>query len=274
MIIDSHVHIFYDEILASSPEASCEEFLAAGEKRFARILATADAAGIDKLCIIGEPPSRISTRAQEEAGANGLVLRLLEKFPDRLYGYIRVNPNNPGEAAAEMDRCLGIPGVIGVKVGGKRGCPGSLKADSPQYEPLMERLLEPGGIMLMHAWNKTTGNYEQESTPFEVAAMAEKFPNVPIQMAHLNGANYDGILAVAPFGNVFADTSGSNPEAGFLEWATGVMGTERIVFGSDATGRDFAVQIAKVAGADISEEAKAKILGGNLHEIINGRPRG
>ena len=46
------------------------------------------------------------------------------------------------------------------------------------------------------------------------------------------------------------------------------LGEDRVIYGSDVSGRSFASQLAKVHGADISEEAKKKIFSGNLIKLL------
>ena len=46
------------------------------------------------------------------------------------------------------------------------------------------------------------------------------------------------------------------------------LGPERVVYGSDAGGRSFASQLAKVLGADIPDAAKALIAGGNIRRLL------
>jgi predicted TIM-barrel fold metal-dependent hydrolase len=46
------------------------------------------------------------------------------------------------------------------------------------------------------------------------------------------------------------------------------LGCERVLFGSDAGGRGFASQLAKVQGADIPEAARRLILGANLRRLL------
>ncbi len=52
-----------------------------------------------------------------------------------------------------------------------------------------------------------------------------------------------------------------------LSYAVSVLGPERIVYGSDAPGRDMAVQLAKVTSAPLSSEASALILGSNAQRL-------
>jgi predicted TIM-barrel fold metal-dependent hydrolase len=46
------------------------------------------------------------------------------------------------------------------------------------------------------------------------------------------------------------------------------LGAERVIYGSDAGGRSFASQLAKVMGAEIPEAARQLILGENLRRLL------
>jgi predicted TIM-barrel fold metal-dependent hydrolase len=46
------------------------------------------------------------------------------------------------------------------------------------------------------------------------------------------------------------------------------LGAERVIYGSDAGGRSFASQLAKVTGAEIPESARRLILGENLRRLL------
>ena len=52
------------------------------------------------------------------------------------------------------------------------------------------------------------------------------------------------------------------------EMAVRELGAERVLYGSDAGGRSFASQLAKVYSADISLEAKRLILRENLRRLL------
>ena len=53
-----------------------------------------------------------------------------------------------------------------------------------------------------------------------------------------------------------------------VEMAVRELGPKRIIYGSDAGGRSYASQLAKVIGADISQRDKELILGGNLQRLL------
>ena len=59
-----------------------------------------------------------------------------------------------------------------------------------------------------------------------------------------------------------------SPAAGITEMAVRELGPNRVVFGSDAPGRSFASQLAKVYGADVPEEAKHRIFSTNLKQLL------
>jgi hypothetical protein len=46
------------------------------------------------------------------------------------------------------------------------------------------------------------------------------------------------------------------------------LGAERVLYGSDAGGRSFASQLAKVLGAEIPGNARRLILGENLKRLL------
>jgi uncharacterized protein len=53
-----------------------------------------------------------------------------------------------------------------------------------------------------------------------------------------------------------------------VEMAVRELGDQRVLFGSDAAGRSFASQLAKVYGAEIPIESKRLILRENLRGLL------
>ncbi|HIC70360.1 MAG TPA: amidohydrolase, partial [Candidatus Latescibacteria bacterium] len=125
--------------------------------------------------------------------------------------------------------------------------------------------------ILQHAWRKTTGNLEGESTPGDVAHLARRHPRARIIMAHLNGCNPRGIEEVADCPNIFIDTSGGDPERGVVELAVARLGARRVLFGSDAPIRHFGVSLAKVLGAELSDSVRRELLWNNAARLLPAR---
>jgi predicted TIM-barrel fold metal-dependent hydrolase len=83
------------------------------------------------------------------------------------------------------------------------------------------------------------------------------------------GGNWElGIRAVRACKNLSLDLAGSDPTAGFTEMAVREAGAERVIYGSDVSGRSFASQLAKVRGAHIPDSARNMILGENLRRMM------
>ena len=85
---------------------------------------------------------------------------------------------------------------------------------------------------------------------------------------HTGGQWELGIRAVRSLPNVAIGLAGSDPTAGFVEMAVRELGARRVVYGSDVPGRSFASQLAKVTGAEISDEERRLILGENLKRLL------
>ena len=59
-----------------------------------------------------------------------------------------------------------------------------------------------------------------------------------------------------------------DPESGMVEAAASALGWERIVYGSDVTGRHFAVQMGKTLGTDLPDAVKKDILWNNAARLM------
>lgn len=199
---------------------------------------------------------------QELREANSHVIELMAQFPGEVIGFCYVSPQHPTESLEEIRRCVAEGPMPGIKLWV------ATKASDPAVDPILREAARLGVPVLQHAWYKTTGNMADESSPADVADMARRHPDVTIQMAHLNGGGERGVQDIAPYGNIIVDTSGGEPEAGLLEYAVAELGAERIVFGSDAPGRDYSVQLGKVLGADLTEEQRRLILSANMLRIL------
>ncbi|MCF7838658.1 MAG: amidohydrolase family protein [Candidatus Marinimicrobia bacterium] len=252
MIIDIHVH---------PPAVPAKRSLIGtpGETA-ARMLAAADRAGINALCILG----RFWPYPDEEGirQINDATLALVRSRPDRLYGLCFLNPTLPARfLLAELDRCLDA-GLRGVKLEYE------VNARDARLDPILKKVTERGVFLLHHAWYKTVGKCAHESDPSDIAHLAERHPRAQIVMAHLTACGMRGVLDIQGFENVWVDTSGSQPFSGMVEYAVNKLGSDRVLFGSDAPIRDFAAQLGRVQGAQLTEAQRRRILGGNAARLL------
>lgn len=232
------------------------------EERASQLLRYADRMQMEKLCIYmgmkwSQDPEPADLRKQ-----NDEVLRALKAHPDRLIGFVYLSTKHVQESLAEMDRCVANGPMVGVKLWVARRC------STEEIDPIIRRAAELKALIFQHTWFKVNGNYAGESTPDDLVEVAKRFPEVPLICGHTGGDWELGIRAIKGCPNLYADLAGSEPTAGYTEMAVRELGAERVIYGSDAGGRSFATQLAKVHGAAITEEQKLLIFGGNLRRLL------
>lgn len=233
-------------------------------ERLAHLFRYADRLGIARLVLfLGIPPHAADPSPEQLVEVNNQVLEALGPWSKRAVGFAYVNPNHVEASLAEMDRCIRRGPMAGVKLWIAKHC------DADELDPIVQRATKLKAVVFQHTWLKATGNEPGESTPFDMVKLAARHPEATLICGHAGGDWERGIRAIRPFANVTLGISGFDPTAGVVEMAVRELGSERVVFGSDAGGRSFASQLAKVLGADISQRAKRMILSDNIRRLLH-----
>lgn len=252
MRIDIHTHLFTPGPVPSEAELASAVRLARRQ-------------GIDRLVLLGNITAMGGPDPTPEAivAINSHTLGAMARYPDVYVGFCYLNPAHPASfLAEEIERCVVAGGMRGIKLWI------AVKATDRRLDPILQRAQELGVPVLHHAWYKATQFAYNESTPAEVAALARRFPQVTLIMAHLGGGRERGVLDVAEVPNVLVDTSGAQPEAELVEYAVRRLGAGRVLFGSDWPIRDFGVQVGRVLGADLDPRQRERILGENAARLL------
>src|SRR6266571_2089315 len=230
--------------------------------RLGKLLEYADRMGIARLCVFMGMEWSYDPSPEKMRQENDEVLRALRHFPDRAFGFVYLNPRHKQASLDELNRCIRDGPMVGVKLWVAR------RANAAELDLIVQRATELKAVVFQHTWIKITGNLPGESTPMDLAALAARHPQASIICGHTGGDWERGLRVVRAQKQMAVDLAGSDPTAGFTEMAVRELGAERVIYGSDVPGRSFASQLAKVQGADISEEAKRLILGGNLTRLL------
>jgi len=195
------------------------------------------------------------------------VLSIFERWPNLLLGMIQLNANDVPSSMEALDRWLRDGPMVGVYFAGSG--PAVLACTDPRMDPLVERIHELNGVIMQHTWFKTGGKQGPgESTPAELATLARRYPQQTFICAHAGGEWEQGIRAVQASPNVVVETSGFDATAGFIEMAVQELGPRRIIFGSHLPSRSLGTELGKVLGAEISEDDRRLILGGNFRRLL------
>ncbi|HEO70644.1 MAG TPA: amidohydrolase [Candidatus Hydrogenedentes bacterium] len=248
MIIDCHAHI------VDATDHTLDE-----------ILARADRAGIDRICI-----SSLGRRAWDHLPS---VERLIEadedvceavaKHPDRFIGAVYISADHVEKSLELLDKSIANGPCRMLKWWI------SQLADDPRLNPIVERCIELDVPILAHTWTKATGNHPNESTCWHVVNMARRYPEMKIWMAHCGGLWEESARVVQHCANVCMDISGGEPEDGIVDCLLRHIGPERIFYGSDIPGRSFVVQMSKVLSSNADESAKRMILGESVRRWLH-----
>lgn len=237
-------------------------FPGTGKERALALLKYADRMGIDRLIVFLGFSRMPSPSPQQFREDNDEVLRVLEAAPDRLLGFVYLNPNYVEESLRELDRCVRDGPMVGVKLWIAMEC------HDPRLDPIAERAGQLKAVILQHAYWRTVPNLPDESHPGHVAELAARHPKVSFISAHSGNDWERGIRGVRAVKNVYTEVSGFDPTAGVVEMAVRELGAERVIYGSDAGGRSYASQLSKVRSADLSETDRRLILGGNIERLL------
>jgi len=232
------------------------------EARLEKLLEYADRMGIARLCVFMGMDWSYDPSPENMRHENDEVLRALRRFPDRAFGFVYLNPKHTQASLDELNRCVRDGPMVGVKLWVAQHC------NAPEINPLIERASALKALVFQHTWLKITGNLPGESTPMELAELASRHTQAMLVCGHSGGDWEQGLRAIRPHKNVYADLGGGDPTAGFTEMAVRELGAERVLYGSDVGGRSFASQLAKVMGADIPKSARRLILGENLKRLL------
>jgi predicted TIM-barrel fold metal-dependent hydrolase len=248
-IWDIHCH------LTDAPGATPEDRLTAIVKYMDRV-------GIERVMLSLGYPLLMDPPPAQLREENDQVLRAIKRWPGRAYGFVYLNPNYLQASLDEFDRCVRDGPMVGVKLLVAKRC------NAPELDPIVERAAALMAPIMQHTWLKVGGNEPGESSPFDIVELARRHPNASLICGHTGGDWELGIRIVRATKRLCVEIAGSNPTAGFVEMAVRELGAERVIYGSDACGRSFASQLAKVLGAEVPDSAKQLILGGNLRRLL------
>lgn len=215
-----------------------------------------DSLGIDKCAI-----SAFASIGPDYVYGNNMLLDAIRKFPDRVLGYVTLNPNYPEDIIAEYERCNVNDNIIGIKLHqNQHGRP----LDYKGYDPVFKYANDRSMLILIHIWGI--------AQVCIIEKLAQEYPNITFIMGHTGAdatAMTKAIDVINKYSNVYGDTALSMAFQGNIEWLAAEANNDRILFGSDMPFYSPIHTVARIALAEISDDAKKAIFGGNFTRILN-----
>lgn len=223
--------------------------------------------GIDRLCV--SIPLR-GTGPESEgpdviSATNDIVIETVQKYPGKILGYAYVHSGYAEHAVKEMERCMAIDGMIGIKLYHQ------YFFNDPVVVSCVEAAAENNALILLHQGKVMDSRSHQVeplcSDGYHIAELARKVPSAKIICGHiLGGGDWEWtIKALKDRPSVYVDTSGSVIDAGTIEMAVEELGIERILFATDLSVEE---GIGKILSAKISKNAKKAIFNDNFSKLI------
>jgi len=235
---------------------------------------------------------------------NDALSELCQKYEGRFAAYAALPLADVSAAAAEFDRALGLPGIVGTQVPGNAFLTGK---EAEKMRPLLEVANRHRALVFIHhgprpgdAFPKVTGdtdNARRRNGTLDMQASLSSamvtlcltdflapYPDATVYIHNLGGNIPYEVermdhrclldtpkeeLPSARFrrAKVYVDCNSFGPRA--IEAAAALYGTDRIVCGTDGT--EFGVSWTRkaIAEAQIGEEAREKILHGNAAAMLS-----
>ncbi|MBL8815543.1 MAG: amidohydrolase [Planctomyces sp.] len=235
------------------------------EEKMAGLLEIADRHQIERLCLFFSSTWAKNPTADELRTDNDYVIQAMSHWSDRVLGFCYVSPEHVEASLDEVERCVVNGPMVGIKLWVAQ------RADAGELDAIIDKASKAKAVIFQHTWFKQDGTQTPgESTPLHLAALARRFPDTHFICGHAGGQWELGIRAIRGLPNVSVELAGSDPTAGFTEMAVRELGASRVIFGSDAAGRSFASQLAKVYGAAISDSDRQAIFRDNLRTLVLG----
>lgn len=242
MILDSHAHVDVVPALGWYDTAD-------------KLIQRMDQAGIAKAAISGY----LNTPGPN-TGSLKTIAAAVEKYPDRLIGYARMDPWFDEACIRILEEAVANLGMRGVKL---HPAHYTLYPFGPLTVKLVRRAGELGLPVLFHCGD------EMMCLPYQIDRLAAQCPDTTIILAHIGGffSGEAALNVAARRVNVLVDTS-EIPLPGMIRKAVDRLGAEKVLFGTDAPCCDIRLEIMKVKLAELTPDQERLVMYENFARLM------
>jgi len=232
---------------------------------FAEGSAEAMVAEMDRLGVDAVAAAHHACMAASPKVGNGLAERAIEPWPGRFFLYCGYSPHYPDEGPEELERAFADSRYVGIKL---HPSTHETAIDDERYRPAFEFADAHALPVLVHSW------LGGGTRPELIGEAAADFPDATVILGH-HGGGWAGleeaVEACNEHANLVCDTCASELAYKIVDRLTDAIGADRVLFGSDLPFIAQGPQLGKVIYSRISDEDKAKVLGGSYLSILKRR---
>ena len=241
-VIDFHGHVGNWESVAMLDEPS-------------PMLHAMDAAGVDRACVfnIFHPDGR---RANDSTAA------FVARHPDRFIGFAYVSPMMPETIEAKLTRAIDDLGLQAIKIYPPYTV---FPLDHEAWHAIFAFAQERGLVILSHTDDGAL------SEPRKLGTAAERFPGATFVSGHsgnIEPFRTQAIEMARVHDNFYLETCSTYRQPGVIEKLVAGAGSDRVLFGSDQPLMDPRTQLGKIITADLTDEEKRQVIGGNARRLL------
>ena len=200
--------------------------------------------------------------------SNATIAGEVAKFPQRIIGFCRINPNfGPQATAKALEHCLGTLKLGGIK----------LHPEIEFFDPNEEELMEPvyQAARRYHVPIIFHTGMSSKAAPAVIAELASKYRDVPVILGHMGVSEYvkQAIAVARQNENIYLETSVVGWMPLIME-AFNRVGTSKMLYGSDHPYNPMPMEVEKIArhaarAAQLKESDLRALFSGNILAILN-----
>ena len=193
---------------------------------------------------------------------NSISAEAAKKYPDKITGYVWLNPYDGEKAVNELRIAVKEWGCKGVKL---HPLFQAFVADDPVVYPIMDEAKKLKLPVAIHS------GHPPFSLPWSIGELAEVYPDVTIVMLHMghgHGVYIRAAINTAKrHSNIVLETSGM-PMHTKIKEAMEVVGEDRVMYGCDIPFHHPSVELQRVKMAGLNDHQLRKILHDNAVEKL------
>ena len=191
---------------------------------------------------------------------NFVTLRAVRDYPERFRGYVVYNPNEP----ENWERCRQLyeedEEFVGFKI---HPANDNYSLRGKNYEPLFAYAQERGAIILSHTWEGALCGAEA------VRGVMEKYPRIRFLIGHSCYGEWEEAAQVArDFPNAYLELTAAYAVGGLVTYFVEQVGSDKVLFGTDAPWFDPLYPLGCVLFAEISDEDRRNIFYRNAERLL------